>query len=132
MNAQGKQVPKTVQKRPALVDLRCSARLGRYREPGEDYRAETGSGHGEHGFVAGGAKNDLGVDAVAGEGLLDGRLCAVGWPGNHRRPVELCQVDGPIGEAPAGGHQVVWVVEEFEVLDVGVVDAVVVEEQVDR
>ena len=72
------------------------------------------------------------MDAVGGEGRLEGRLRAVGRPGDHGRPIEFGEVDGAVGKASTGCDEVVRVVEEFDVFDTGVVDGEVVEEQVDR
>jgi len=100
-------------------------------ESGQDRQPESDSDHREHCFVAGSAENDPGVDAVGGEGLLDGRLCAVRRPGDNRRPVKFGEVDGAIRKAPTGCCEAVRVVQNFDVFDVGIIDSEVAEEQVD-
>lgn len=111
--------------------LRRSWRRRREWPVGEERRAETGSHHGEHGVVAGGAEDDSRVDGVGRECSLERRLCAVRRPADYRRAVEFGKVDGAIRKAPTRCHEAVRVVEEFDVFDIAVVGAEVVEEQVD-
>ncbi len=100
------------------------------REPRQHRRSHAGSHHGQQGVVDRATEHDSGSGAAARECLLHQRLVAGEWPGHHGGAVELLQPDRTVGEGAVAGHQEVRVIEQLDVLDVGL-DPAVVEQQVE-
>ena len=74
-------------------------------------------------------------NTTRGRAPLPASACSItGWsqverPRHHRRAVELLQPDRTVGEGAVAGHQEVRIIEQLDVLDVGL-DQAVVEQQV--